>query len=153
MKLWRLTRAPFLALDGSGPLKFGGRYSSPGRPVVNLASEAGLAVLVSLRYVLAAQSPLDDEYLLGWTEIDATPEPVPDGLSPEAKVAHVDGWLGSCRSLLAAVRSAVLPEGHIVLLNPLHPDAAQVRPLTFRRFSFAECLHRPPMLDKYADDA
>ena len=50
MRLWRLTRADRTALDGAG-LKHGGRYSPPGTPVVNFASEAGLAVLVALRYL------------------------------------------------------------------------------------------------------
>ena len=51
MKLWRLTRAPFVALDGQGAVLNGARYAPPGVPVVSLASEAGLAVLVALRYL------------------------------------------------------------------------------------------------------
>ena len=50
MKLWRLTRAPFVALDGKGAELHGARYAPPRVPVVSLASEAGLAVLVALRY-------------------------------------------------------------------------------------------------------
>lgn len=153
MKLWRITREPFLALDGSGPLKFGGRYSSAGQPVVNLASEAGLAVLIALRYALADQATMDADYLIGWTDIDAEPERVPDGLNPADKIAHVDAWLGSRRSLLAALSSAVLPEADIVLMNPLHPDADRVKPLIVRKFHFADCLHRPPMLDTYQNKA
>lgn len=55
------------------------------------------------------------------------------------------------RSLLAAVRSRVLPEADVVLMNPLHPAAASVPPLTSRPFSFADCLHVPPMLDGYRE--
>ncbi|WP_404482190.1 RES family NAD+ phosphorylase [Novosphingobium sp. BL-52-GroH] len=153
MKLWRITREPFLALDGAGPLRFGGRYSSAGRPVVNLASEAGLAVLIALRYALADEASMDADYLLGWTDIDARPERVPANLAPAGKISHVDAWLDSRRSLLAAVSSAVLPEADVVLLNPAHPDAAGVKPLTVRPFRFSECLHRPPMLDAYRGDA
>ena len=87
--------------------------------------------------------------MLGWTEIDATPERVPaDG--DEAIRDWVAGWLEQRRSLLAAVQSQVLPEADVVLLNPLHPDAAQVPPLVTRPFSFAECLHAPPMLERYS---
>jgi len=46
MKLWRLTRAPHVALDGKGAELHGARYAPPGHPVVSLASEAGLAVLI-----------------------------------------------------------------------------------------------------------
>ena len=38
-------------------------------------------------------------------------------------------------------------------MNPLHPDAARVRPLVTRPFSFAECLHTPPMLARYSGES
>ena len=77
MILWRLTRAPYLALDGSGPEKHGGRWTSPGLPVVNFASEPGLSVLVVLRYLPRDLAGIDQDYLLGWTQIDAVPERIP----------------------------------------------------------------------------
>lgn len=149
MKLWRLTRAPYLALDGAGPARHGARYTSPGLPVVNFASEAGLAVLVALRYLPPDLARIDQDYLLGWTETDAIPERGPDVTDPAEKRALGDGWLASGRSLLAAVRSAVLPEADVIMMNPRHTDAAQMPPLVTRRFSFADCLHLPPMLETY----
>ena len=150
MKLWRLTRAGRTALDGAGAAKHGGRYSPPGEPVVNFASEAGLAVLVALRYLPAGPAAAPEDYVLGWTEADATPERAPEA-DDEAVRDWVAGWLAERRSLLAAVRSQVLPEADVVLMNPLHPDAAHVRPLVTRPFSFAECLHTPPMLTRGMD--
>ena len=148
MKLWRLTRAPFVALDGEGALRNGARYAPSGVPVVSLASEAGLAVLVALRYLPRDLQGIADDFVLGWTEVDAVPERVPD---PDEAVirAFVDEWLTSKRSLLAAVRSKVLPEADVVLLNPAHPAAQLVPPLTCRAFSFSECLHTPPMLAQF----
>ncbi|MFM5953876.1 MAG: RES family NAD+ phosphorylase [Novosphingobium sp.] len=148
MKLWRLTRAPFVALDGKGAELHGARYAPPGQPVVSLASEAGLAVLVALRYHLPdlAQAPAD--LVLGWTEVDALPERVPDP-DEETIRAFVGNWLESRHSLLCAIRSKVLPEADVIYLNPRHPDAAAVPPLTTRPFSFAECLHHPPMRDQF----
>jgi hypothetical protein len=94
-------------------------------PVVNFASEAGLAVLIALRYL--PDDPPDD-YVLGWTEIDAIPERAPDG-GDEATRAWVAGWLAERRSLLASVRSKVLPEADVVLMNPNHLRApARPRP-------------------------
>ncbi len=148
MKLWRLTRAPFVALDGQGALRNGARYATPGVAVVSLASEAGLAVLVALRYLPRDLQGIADDYVLGWTEVDAVPERVPD--PDEATIrSFVGDWLMSQRSLLAAVRSKVLPEADVVLLNPAHSAAASVPPLTCRSFSFAECLHTPPMLAQF----
>jgi RES domain-containing protein len=150
MKLWRLTRANRTALDGAGAAKRGGRYSPPGAPVVNFASEAGLAVLVTLRYLQADPAEAPDDYVLGWTEADAAPERVAH-TGDDAIRDWVTIWLAERRSLLAAVRSQVLPEADVVLMNPLHPDAASVPPLVTRPFSFAECLHMPPMLKRSMD--
>ena len=146
MRLWRLTRTGQTALDGAATSKHGGRYSPSGVPVVNFASEAGLAVLVALRHLPGDPVNAPDDYVLGWTEIDATPESVPDADSDDAIRDWVTDWLEERRSLLAAVHSQVLPEADVVLMNPLHPDAAGVRPLVTRPFSFAECLHPPPTL-------
>lgn len=117
MRLWRLVRADHVALDGAGALEHSGRYSPPGKPVVNFASEVGLAVLIALRYLSRDLSDSPDDFLLGWTESGAPPERVPEAL--------------------------------VVMMNPRHPDAATIPPLEVRAFSFAECLHRPPMLDVY----
>jgi RES domain-containing protein len=147
-RLWRLTRAGQTALDGAGTLKHGGRYSPPGVPVVNFASEAGLAVLVALRYLPGTPADAPEDYVLGWTDVDALPERAPDA-DEDAIRDWVTHWLEEQRSILAAVRSRVLPEADVVLMNPVHPAAARVPPLVTRPFSFAECLHTPPMLSRY----
>lgn len=148
MKLWRLVRAANVALDGAGPERHGARYSSPGKPVVNFASEAALAVLVALRYQPADLSDAPDDLVLGWTEIGAMPLPVV-GDDDESRKRFVDEWLESRVSLLAVVPSRVLPEADIVMMNPCHPDADQVAPLVTRPFSFSQSLHTPPMLGKF----
>jgi RES domain-containing protein len=149
MKLWRLTRKEHLTLDGAGALQFGGRYSSSGQPIISFASEAGLAVLVALRYLQSDIRADDGDYVLGWTLADTVPERVPGDLDDAGKRAFVDEWAISGRSLLIAVQSAVLPEADVILMNALHQEAQAISPLTIRPFSFAECLHRPPMLDRY----
>ena len=143
LKLWRLTRQPFVALDGSGPEKHGARWVSPGRPVVNFASDPGLAVLVVLRYLPRDLAGIDTDYVLGFTDINAEPESLPFVEDQAEKRRLGDDWLASGRSLLAAVQSAVLPEGQIVMMNPAHPDAQYVRPLTMRPFDFEATLSLP----------
>jgi hypothetical protein len=91
------------------------------------------------------------DYLLGWTETDATPERAPNG-EDDAVKEWVTRWLVERRSLIAAVRSKVLPEADVIVMNPVHPGAANVLPLVTRPFSFAECLHTPPMLARYASE-
>lgn len=152
MKLWRLTRAPFVALDGKGAELHGVRYAPPGFPVVSLASEAGLAVLIALRYQPRDLVGIPDDFVLGWTEVNAVPERIPDP-DEETIRASVREWLETGRSLLAAIRSKVLPEADVIYLNTCHPDAVRVPPLVTRPFDFAECLHRPPMMSKYNKEA
>src|SRR4051812_49540072 len=82
-RLWRLTRAGQTALDGAGTVNHGGRYSPPGAPVVNFASEAGLAVLVALRYLRGTPAEAPSDYVLGWTEIEALPERAPNAEGDE----------------------------------------------------------------------
>lgn len=149
MRLWRLTRAPYAALDGAGALKHGGRYTPPGVSVVPLASEAGLAVLIALRYLPAERAEWPDDFVLGWTEIDAVPLRLADDGDDAVVRKSVEDWIAQERSLLAAVSSRVLPEADVVLLNPGHPLAGQVPPLQARPFDFATCLHAPPMLDQF----
>lgn len=143
MRLWRLTRAPYLALDGSGPAQHGARWTSPGLPSVNFASEPGLAVLVVLRYLPRDLGGIEQDYLLGWTDVDAVPERLPFVEDRAEKRLIGDDWLASGRSLLVAVRSAVLPEADVVMMNPAHSDAARIAPLTTRPFSFERCLSLP----------
>lgn len=150
MKLWRLTRAPFVALDGKGAELNGARYAPAEVPVVSLASEAGLAVLVALRYQPRDLVGIPDDFVLGWTEVDCIPERVPDP-DEGAIRAFIGEWLETNRSLCAAIRSRVLPEADVIYFNPAHPDAARVPALTTRPFDFAECLHTPPMLARYKD--
>lgn len=149
MRLWRLTRLAHISLNGAGAQTYGGRYSSPGLPVVSFASEAGLAVLVALRYLPANSDEWHKDYVLGWTEVSATVERIPDTLDEDTIREHVDDWLRTSRSLLASVCSRVLPECEVILFNPTHPEANSVPRLTFRPFDFADCLHRPPMLDRF----
>jgi len=149
LKVWRVTRSAHSALDGAGAIAHGGRYSPPGLPVVHFASEAALAVLIALRYHATEAVP---DLVLGWTEINALPERVPQGLDEDGIRAWVTDWLRERRSLVAAVVSRVLPEGDVVMFNPLHRDAALVNPLHTRPFSFAECLHTPPMRVIYGAD-
>src|SRR3989440_12909952 len=113
MRLWRLTRTGQTALDGAGTSKHGGRYSPPGAPVVNFASEAGLAVLVALRYLSGDPADAPGDYVLGWTEIDAIPQCVPEADGDDAIREWVTGWLQVRPGLLAAGASHVPPQAGV----------------------------------------
>lgn len=149
MKIWRVTRSVHSALDGVGAIAHGGRYSPPGLPVVHFASEAALAVLVALRYQPADPADHPTDLVLGWIELDHAPERVPPDLDEPGIRTWVTNWLKERRSLTAAIASRVLPEGDVVLFNPLHAEAGRIGGLHTRPFHFAECLHVPPMRQLY----
>lgn len=149
VKLWRVTRSIHCALDGAGAVAHGARYSPPGLPIVHFASEAGLAVLIALRYQPADPAACATDLVLGSIELDCEPERVPADLDEPGVQAWVTRWLTERRSLLAAIVSRVLPEGDVILFNPRHPDAGMAGPLRTRPFSFSECLHIPPMRAAY----
>lgn len=151
MKLWRLTRAAHVALDGEGAARSGGRYSPPGRPVIPFASEPGLSVLIALRYLPEQRSEWPGDHVLGWTEVDAIPLRSEEHHEDDVRRSVV-GWLDERASLLLAIPSRVLPEADVVLMNPLHEAFSFVKPLVVRPFSFEACLHRPPMLERYQEN-
>ena len=155
MRLWRLTRAGHTALDGAGTVKHGGRYSPPGAPVVNFASEAGLAVLVALRYLPSDPAEAPEDYVLGWTEIDAVPERMPEANEDMIR-AFVTRWLderrrcsprcargccpGGCRDdEHAAFRCAIRAAAHdaSVQLRRVPPHPADARALSERPVTVA----------------
>lgn len=94
---WRLCRAPFAALDGEGARRFGGRWNSPGRPVVYFADHPALAVLEVIVHLDVAPDDLPDDYVL-------------------LKV-----------SLPEREDRAVASNGEPARVNPLHPAASETR--------------------------
>lgn len=131
MRLWRISN--HADLQGIGGLRAGARWHSRGRPIVYLAESAAgalLEVLVHLEITSLADVP--DTYRLLTVDVDdsvvpALCSPLPaDWTTQESVTRGVgDDWLVSGRSALLRVPSAIVPEVHNVLLNPLHPDAAK----------------------------
>ncbi len=64
MRLWRLTRAVHADLSGEGARRFGGRWNSPGRPLVYTAAEAALTVLEVRVHLDLPFELLPDDYVL-----------------------------------------------------------------------------------------
>lgn len=121
-------------LDATGAARWGGRWNSPGRPVVYASTCAGGAILEILVHRGRTRIPgtyhaaeilipedvpverLDPAALPGWAE-------------PESASARRfgDAWLRERRSLVMLVPSATgQPLQHNVLINPRHPDFGRV---------------------------
>jgi RES domain-containing protein len=147
--VFRLTRGPFDALDGEGARRFGGRWNSPGVPIVYTSASRALAALEYLVNVDVMEVP-DDLVLLtidvpgdaSNDRLDHTSLPDAWALVPpgEASRGLGDTWARTGRSLLLRVPAVPVPEEENVLLNPLHPAMADVRVIASRPFAFDDRL-------------
>jgi RES domain-containing protein len=132
---WRLCRAPFADLQGDGARRYGGRWNSPGRPVVYAASNPALAVLeVRVHFDLPLEL-LPDDYVLVTIDLGDLPiEKVAQ--MPAVPRAFADLWLQEQRTPVLQVPSAIVAESPNLLLNPAHPAAGVAYILETRRFVF-----------------
>ena len=134
---WRIVKARHAAkaFDGGGARLEGGRWNSPGTPVVDTFGSAALAafellvhlgrgsilsayVLIACTFEEALVSRLDDKRLpTNWRLYPAPPELQLIG----------DEWVKAGRSAVLKVPSAVIATDANCLLNPRHPDFPSIR--------------------------
>jgi RES domain-containing protein len=134
-------------LSGQGSARSGGRWNSPGEPVVYAASSISLACLETIVH-LGGDDPLP---LVRWllelripplhwearTVFHAAEHPGWDA-RPWGPVSEVWGtaWLHSRSSLLAEVPSVIVPEEANVLINPVHPAISALSLRKVRRWRY-----------------
>jgi RES domain-containing protein len=139
---WRLCREPFADLGGEGARLYGGRWNSPGRPLVYAASTAALTVLEVRVHLDLPPELLPEDYTLLAIDLgDLRIERV--GELPADPRAFGDAWLAALRTPVLSVASAIVPESPNLLLNPRHPEAAAARITGRRRFTFDRRLWQP----------
>jgi RES domain-containing protein len=145
VRLYRICRAPYRALDGEGARLYGGRWNSPGSPVVYASSSLALAALEYLVHLDPDYAPADLIALALDVPDTASADEVPGSALPvgwaqvadhPACVAAGDAWLNRGATLLLRVPAAPIPDEHNVLINPRHAEAAQVRIVAERPFAF-----------------
>jgi RES domain-containing protein len=129
---WRIVKLQFRegAFSGEGARLYGGRWNSPGRPVVYTAEHASLAMLEILAHLEFAA--IISDYVLIRAEFSDTLQevievknlrqdwrsyPAPQGLCELG-----DLWLEEKRSAVLSVPSVIVPIERLYLFNPLHAD-------------------------------
>lgn len=129
---YRVCRAIYARLDGEGSRAVGGRWNSPGRPVVYMAQSIALAVLENLVHMSR------QDYPTGYVIVEVI---IPDHVRvlDYAKLVDVeapdrvselqtgDGWLARGESAVLRVPSFVAPREWNYLINPKHLDFAQIK--------------------------
>ncbi len=124
------TRNAHTGLSGEGARLYGGRWTSPGRPVIYCAGHLSLAIFEILVHTERKQA------LSGYTkvkvevaesQISAITEPdLPTTRKrsfPGIELQRIgDRWLASQRSLVLAIPSVIVPEEFNYLVNPFHSE-------------------------------
>jgi RES domain-containing protein len=141
---WRIVRRPRAAdaFTGEGARSYGGRWNSPGVPVVFCSSSRALAALETLVHI-NPQIPLDYVIISATFEavlLETYPESkLPSGWDAEppgpASMAVGDAWAKEARSAAFGVPSRITGELNYVL-NVAHKDFAHVRIAKAEPFSF-----------------
>jgi RES domain-containing protein len=141
VKVWRVCREPFASLDGKGAESKGGRWNSPGQPLVYTSKHLSLAILEVLVHLEIEVEDLPDDYVS--VEIE-----VPDNLNVEifdAKIdiqnlaetrAYGDSWLRSAQSALLDVPSVVVPKERNLCISPTHVDFQTIKTVQVAPFQF-----------------
>ena len=145
MRVWRLARSVYPALDGEGSRLYGGRWNEPGTPVVYTAGSLSLAVLEQLVHLDPSQLP--DDYVAYAVEIPDGLEiervkisDLPDQWNRRAEVRSLqrmgEQWAREQNAAVLSVPSAVIPEERNYLINPRHADSDQIDVVHGRPFDF-----------------
>ncbi len=144
---WRISvEAPSYAandLKGTAAKITGGRWNSPGLPVVYCAINIALAILETVRYLRSGALPFNrllvrldipDDIWAARTIFHPLPgrwNAIPAGMSSRSAG---DAWLRSLSSAVLEVPSLIVPQESNLLINPLHPDAASISALKLERW-------------------
>lgn len=136
MRLWRISARRFAQLDGRGAELYGGRWNSPGRPLVYAASTLSLAMLELLARLPRGEVPRDYVAIPIEVSDDVTVEDVSPGDLPgwdaaDQRVSRAfgDAWLVEARSALLLVPAMAIPQERNILLNPRHLEFARITAL------------------------
>jgi RES domain-containing protein len=120
VRIARICRAKYPDLDGKGAAKSGGRWNSPGTPIVYASSCGALAVL---EYRVHTHVNPDD-LLIYTIEIPDALQVERSTWMPEIATSRSfgDAWVKTKRSPILSVPSVVVPHQTNYLINPEHPD-------------------------------
>ena len=142
MRVWRVCRAAFADLGGEGARLHGGRWNSPGRPVVYTAENPALAILEVRVHLDLEPELIPDDYVL--IEIDVAGAACEEVAAlPEDPKQVGDAWLAEGRTPVLKVPSFAVPRSANFLINPAHAGRSSVALIGQQKFSFDRRLWLP----------
>ena len=134
MRIFRIADERHPPWDGAGAALVGGRWNSPGRPVIYGSLSYSCAMLETLVHASIGRIPTTHCFVMA---------DVPDGVGVERHDANSlpagcdadkhssarlfgDQWLKEARSAVLLVPSVVAKLEWNALVNPLHPDSSKL---------------------------
>ena len=134
MRIYRIGDERHPLWDGTGAALVGGRWNSPGRPVIYGSLSYACAMLEILVHASIGRLPATHCFLTA---------DVPEGVSVERHAANTlpsgwntdqtdaarrfgDQWLHEARCAVLLVPSVIATLEWNALVNPLHPDAGRL---------------------------
>ncbi len=139
MIVYRLAKAAFTALDGEGARLYGGRWNSPGRPMIYTAASPSLAVLEVLVHFDLPVELMPDDYRLLTIEVPDAAEIEQLEQTPmdlDVRRSAGDDFLVRGAALALLVRSVVVPQERNALINAHHEAMRSVRLVRDEMFRF-----------------
>lgn len=149
--VWRIAsddrECPADDLSGADAAGKSGRWHDCGVPLVYAAQSRALAGLESLAHLDTGHMP-HNRFLVRIAIPDAiwraaahhTPESLPVGwdADPPGPVSIAIGtlWAAQTTTCLLRLPSVIVPEEETILINPAHPDAAQISATRMRRWLY-----------------
>lgn len=134
MQAFRIADRRFPIFDGAGARLIGGRWNSPGRPIIYAAETFAGAVLEILVHANLGRMPSNHKIIEISIPDDLPTESVtgadvPGWDKPDFRASrnYGDKWLLELRTAILLVPSAVTRgRERNVLLNPQHPDFSRI---------------------------
>jgi RES domain-containing protein len=145
MHVYRLCRRPFKALDGEGARLYGGRWNSPGTPVVYTSGTLALAAIEYLIHLDPKHLPADlialeifipDDVPVLSADLGALPADWHSLAECEECRAAGDAWLAKATFAALRVPAAPIREEFNVLLDPRHSSVSAWRIVRERPFAY-----------------
>jgi RES domain-containing protein len=138
IRVYRIVRKPYsrTPLDGDGPYRFGGRWSSPGTRLAYASEHLSLAMIEYFVHIEASDPPKDLVVVAAdipdrVSRAALTPRELPSNWRqvppPPGLAAIGDSFAAERKSAVLVLPSALVPSESNWLVNPLHPEFAEIR--------------------------
>lgn len=134
MQIFRIADGRHPIWDGTGAALVGGRWNSPGKPVIYGSLSFSCAMLEILAHTNIGRVPETHQYVIAEVPKDVSVEILQEDMLPQGwdtentAPARVfgDQWLNEARSAILIVPSIIARLDRNAIVNPFHPEAKKL---------------------------